>query len=75
MGTGASPCLELGLRKFRMRRTTGQGLTLVPISAQLEPCLTHRKILHSRNTPYHPLNTGYTTPTRTPYPQTSLKLS
>jgi len=39
-----------------------QGLTLVHFSAQLEPCLTHTK--H----PTHPLDTGYTTPTRTPYP-------
>jgi len=45
-----------------------QGLTLVHFSAQLEPCLTHKSTLHTLNTPYHRLNTGYTTPTRTPYP-------
>jgi hypothetical protein len=45
----------------------GQGLTLVHFSAQLEPCLkqTHP---HTLNTPSQPLFTGYTTPTRTPYP-------
>ena len=42
----------------------GQGLILVHFSAQLEPCLTQK---HPRP-PKHPLNTGYTTPTRTPYP-------
>jgi len=45
-----------------------QGLTLFHFSAQLEPCLTHVTTLHTLNTPSHPLNTGYTTPTRTPYP-------
>jgi hypothetical protein len=45
-----------------------QGLTLVHFSAQLEPCLTQQNTLHILNTPYHLLNTGYTTPTRTPYP-------
>ena len=47
-----------------------QGLTLVHFSAQLEPCLTRKNTLlvHTLNTPYHPLNMGYTTPTRTPYP-------
>jgi len=46
-----------------------QGLTLVRFSAQLEPCLTHKNTLHTLNTPpKHPLNTGYTIPTRTPYP-------
>ena len=48
-----------------------QGLTLVHFSAQLEPCLTQENTLHTLNTlntPYHPLNTGYTTPTPIPYP-------
>jgi hypothetical protein len=45
-----------------------QGRTLVHFSAQLEPCLTQENTLHTLNTPYHPLNTGYTAPTRTPYP-------
>jgi len=40
----------------------GQGLTLVHFSAQLEPCLTHKATLHTLNTPYMPLNTGYTIP-------------
>jgi len=44
----------------------GRGLTLVHFSAQLEPCLKQHNTLHTLNTPYHPLNTGYTTPTRTP---------
>jgi len=46
----------------------GQGLTPDHFSAQLEPCLTHKNTLHSLNSPSHPLNMGYTTPTRTPYP-------
>jgi hypothetical protein len=28
-----------------------QGLTLVHLSAQLEPCLTHKSTLHTLNTP------------------------
>jgi hypothetical protein len=48
-------------------RTDVQGLTLVHFSAQLEPCLKHKRTLHTLNTPQHPLNTGYTTPRRTPY--------
>jgi len=47
---------------------TWQGLTPVHFSAQLEPCLTQENTLNTLNTPSHPLNTGYTTPTRTPYP-------
>jgi hypothetical protein len=46
---------------------TAQGLTLVHFSAELEPCLTQENTLHTLNTPYPHLNTGYTTPTRTPY--------
>ena len=45
-----------------------QGLTFVHYSAQLEPCLTHKNTLHTLNTLQHPLNTGYTTITRTPIP-------
>jgi len=48
--------------------TVRQGLTLVHFAAQLEPCLTQDNTLHTLNTPSHPLNMGYTTPTRTPYP-------
>jgi len=44
-----------------------QGLTLVPISPQLEPYLTHKNTLHILNGPSHPLNTGYKTPPRTPH--------
>ena len=44
------------------------GLTLVHFSALFEPCLPHKNTLHTLHTPQHPLNTGYTTPTRTPYP-------
>ena len=49
-----------------------QGLTLVHFSAQLEPCLTHKKHLTRTLGKHHlnPLNTGYeyTIPTRTPHP-------
>ena len=41
---------------------------LVHVSAQFEPCLTQENTLHTLNTPLKPLNTGYTTPTRAPYP-------
>jgi len=53
---------------------TAQGLTLVHFSAQLEPCVTHINTLHTLNTPQHSLNTGYTTPTRTPYPTKSAQV-
>jgi len=46
----------------------GQGLTLVHLSAQLERYLTHKPTLHPLNTPWHPLYTRYTPPTRRPYP-------
>jgi hypothetical protein len=36
--------------------------------AQLDPCLSQQIVLHTLNTPLHPVNTGYSTPTRTPYP-------
>jgi hypothetical protein len=36
------------------RSAPTQGLTLVHFSAQLEPCLTHKNILHTLNTPYTP---------------------
>ena len=42
-----------------------QGLTPIHFSARLEPCLTHKNTPH---TPKLPLNTGYATPTRPPYP-------
>ena len=47
-----------------------QGLTLVRFSAQLEPRLTQENTLrvHTLNIPSHTLKTGYTIPTRTPYP-------
>jgi len=45
-----------------------QGLTLVHFSAHTEPCLTQKHTLNILSTPYHPLNTGYTIATRTPYP-------
>ena len=31
------------------RKPKRQGLTLVPFSAQLEPCLTHKNTLHTLN--------------------------
>ena len=39
-----------------------QGLTLVHSSAQLERCLTHKNTIHTLNTTYHLLDTGYTSP-------------
>jgi hypothetical protein len=45
-----------------------QGLPLVAFSAQLEPCLSQENTLHTLHIPYHPLNTGYTTPAPIPYP-------
>ena len=51
-----------------------QGLTLVHVSAQLNPYLTHKNTLHTLNAPSHPLNTGYKTPARTPYPITSAQV-
>ena len=60
-GSGAADCAG---RRAGVR-PPGQGLTLVHFSAQLEPCLSQAKHpTHSR----HPLHTGYTIPTRTPYP-------
>ena len=49
------------------RACSRQGLALVHFSAYLKPCLTQENPLHTLNTPKHPLNTGYTTPWRTPY--------
>ncbi len=43
-----------------------QGLTLVHYSAQLEPFLTQKHTLNTRNTPYHSLDTPETTPNCTP---------
>jgi len=69
--------LDAGDRRLHMRalaaavprlRPHRQGLTPVHFSAQLEPCLTQEDTLHTPNTPYNPLNMGYTTLTRTPYP-------
>ena len=55
-------------RCHRLGLAAVQGLTLVHFSAQLEPCVTQEKTLHTLNTPYHLLNTGCIAPTRTPYP-------
>jgi hypothetical protein len=49
----------------------GQGLTLIHFSTQLEQCLIQETAL---NTPSHPLNTGYTTSTLTPYPMQSAQV-
>jgi hypothetical protein len=82
------PCLDSGVA-FTVRASpdvtmlssaafaAAQRLTLVHFSAQLssEPCLTQENTLHTLNTPQLPLNTGYTTPTRTPVPYKALKLS
>ena len=51
-----------------VRSAASQGLTLVHISAQLEPCLSQENTLRTLNTPQYPLNTSYTAPMRTPYP-------
>ena len=53
-------------------RVFNQGLTLVHFPAQHEPYLTHT---NDTTHPKHPVNKGYTTPTRTPYPIKALKLS
>jgi hypothetical protein len=54
------------------RSSTGQGLTLVHFSAQLEPCLTHRNTLNPIITP----STRATQPLRAlPIPYKALKLS
>ena len=51
-----------------------QGLTLVHFAAQLEPFLSQKNTLHTPNTPLHPLDSGHTTPTRTPYPKQSAQV-
>jgi hypothetical protein len=66
-------CCSHGTAWVEMRRSGGrgtgyQGLTLVHFSTRLEPCLTQTNTLHTLNSPYHALDTGYTIPTRTPYP-------
>jgi len=69
--------ISRGWEKFafpKAVRLLRQGLTLVHFSAQLEPVLTHTNTLHTLSTPEYPLNTGYTTPTRTPYPIQSAKV-
>ena len=63
----AAPTADTGCRARR------QGLTLVHFSAQLEPCLSQENTLHTLNTLNTPL-TGYTTPTRTPYPIQSAQI-
>jgi len=45
-----------------------RGLHSFTFQLKLEPYLTHKNTLNTLNTPSHPLNMGYTTPTRTPYP-------
>jgi len=55
-------------------RSPAQGLTLVHFSAQLEPFMTQENTLHTLNTPWHPLITGYTTLTRTPCPNKSAQV-
>jgi len=54
--------------KRETRKGMWQGLTLVHFSAQLEPSLTDKSTPHTPNASSHPLNTGYTILTRTPYP-------
>jgi len=67
-------------RTWRTRRRSWgkprsrQGLTLVHFSAQLEQCLTQENTLHTLNTPYHPVNKGYTTPTQTPTQSAQVEL-
>jgi hypothetical protein len=59
---------------FAASNPGSQGLTLVHFSVKLEPFLTHKNNLHTINTPKHPLNTGYTIITRTPYPIKSARV-
>jgi hypothetical protein len=61
------------IEKAAAAQAAGQGLTLVHFSAQLEPCLSQENTLHTLNTLNTPL-TGYTTPTRTPYPIQSAQI-
>ena len=65
-----STCAAKVRREVLRRRTVvRQGLTLVHLSAQLEPCLTadtQKHPAHQKH-PLTPLNTGYTIPTCTPY--------
>jgi len=44
------------------------------LSAQLEPCLTHKNTIHTLNSLSYPLNTGYTILTRIPYPMKSAQV-
>jgi hypothetical protein len=63
-----------GARRSRKlgRPARSQGLTLVPISAQLQPCLTHNNTLHTLNTHL----TRSTQPLRaSPIPRKALKWS
>ena len=60
--------VERGRHQLSLKGRSDQGLILVHFSAQLEPSLTHKNTLYSLDTPLHTLSTGYTTPTRTPYP-------
>ena len=62
---GLAPTVSSALVASSSVTAAVQGLTLVHFSAQFEPCLTHTKY---PTHPKHPLNTGYTTPTHTPYP-------
>jgi hypothetical protein len=55
-GANISPCMEaqwsLGYGLvWEAEGSTGQGLTLVHFSAQLEPCLTHTNTLLTLKTP------------------------
>jgi len=59
---------------FLRLMSSQQGLTLVHFSAQLEPCLTHKNILHTLHTLNTPFNTGYTTPPSHPYPIKSAQI-
>jgi hypothetical protein len=48
------------------KKVAGRGLHSSASQLQLEPCLAQENPLHTLNTPSHPMNTGYTIPTRTP---------
>ena len=71
---GSDPAPSPPLTVCSLWCTEYQGLTLVHFSAQLEPCQPHKNTLHTINTPSHPLSTGYTIPTRTPYTMKSAQV-
>jgi hypothetical protein len=64
-----TPLNFLGTYYRMIKQCMAGAFTLVHFSAQLKPCVSQENTLHVLHTPFkHPLNTGYTTSTRTPCP-------